>query len=167
MTDNNGWPGKPGVPLNPERDGWHWRRSCNVGRQPVARYWCAPEKVWQDGPTTYVTIGIASQDYYLGPALTPAEVDARIKEARREALEEAARVAEELIGRPEWPIDELPEDTLRRVIRNCAIPTKSKRIKTEPRWSIVSQVTAHGSTYSAALCRWAGLDPDELVRKRP
>jgi hypothetical protein len=104
---------------------------------------------------------------YLGPALTPAEVDARIKEARREALEEAARVAEELIGRPEWPIDELPEDTLRRVIRNCAIPTKSKRIKTEPRWSIVSQVTAHGSTYSAALCRWAGLDPDELVRKRP
>ena len=94
MTDNNGWPGKPGVPLNPERDGWHWRRSCNVGRQPVARYWCAPEKVWQDGPTTYVTIGIASQDYYLGPALTPAEVDARIKEARREALEEAAQFVE-------------------------------------------------------------------------
>ena len=24
MTNNNGWPGKPGVPLNPERDGWHW-----------------------------------------------------------------------------------------------------------------------------------------------
>jgi hypothetical protein len=24
MTDNNGWPGKPGVPMNPERDGWHW-----------------------------------------------------------------------------------------------------------------------------------------------
>ncbi len=31
---------------------------------------------------------------YIGPALTPAEVDARVKEARREALEEAARVAE-------------------------------------------------------------------------
>jgi hypothetical protein len=27
-------------------------------------------------------------------------------------------------------------------------------------------VTVHGSTYSAALCRWAGLDPDELVRRR-
>jgi hypothetical protein len=69
--------------------------------------------------------------------------------------------------RPEWPIDASPEQTVRNVIRNCAIPAKSKRTKTEPRWVIVSRVTAHGSTYSAALCRWAGLDPDELVRKRP
>ena len=67
---------------------------------------------------------------------------------------------------PAWPIDESPEDTLRRVIRNCAVPGNRKHTKTEPRWSVVSQVTAHGSTYSAALCRWAGLDPDELVRKR-
>lgn len=71
-----------------------------------------------------------------------------------------------MTARSLWPIDEAPEDTLRRVIRNCAVPTMSKRTKTEPRWSVVSQVTAHGSTYSAALCRWAGLDPDELVRKR-
>jgi hypothetical protein len=28
---------------------------------------------------------------YLGPCLTPAEVDARVKEARRDALEEAAQ----------------------------------------------------------------------------
>jgi hypothetical protein len=47
--------------------------------------------VWQDGPTTYVTIGIASQDYYLGPALTPAEVDARVAQARRDAREQVAR----------------------------------------------------------------------------
>jgi hypothetical protein len=40
---------------------------------------------------TYVTVNIASQHYYLGPCLTPAEVEARIKEARRDALEEAAR----------------------------------------------------------------------------
>ena len=98
MSDNNTWPdpARPGVPLNPEREGWHWRRSCKVGRQPVARYWCAPEKVWQDGPTTYVTIGIASQDYYLGPCLTPSEVDARVAQARRDALEEAALRLEEL-----------------------------------------------------------------------
>jgi len=66
-----------------------------------------------------------------------------------------------------WPIDLMtPEETLRRVIRNCATAAKSHRTKTEPRWSIVSQVTAHGSAYSAALCRWAGVDPDELVRRR-
>lgn len=65
-----------------------------------------------------------------------------------------------------WPTNESPEDTLRRVIRNCAVAPKSKRAKTEPRWSIVSKVTAHGSTYSANLCRWAGVAPDELVRAR-
>jgi hypothetical protein len=31
---------------------------------------------------------------YAGPALTPAEVDARVKEARRDALEEAAQQCE-------------------------------------------------------------------------
>jgi len=45
---------------------------------------------------TYVTVNIASQHYYLGPCLTPAEVDARVKEARRDALEEAALRLEEL-----------------------------------------------------------------------
>jgi hypothetical protein len=32
---------------------------------------------------------------YHGPALTPAEVNARVKEARRDALEEAAKRAEQ------------------------------------------------------------------------
>ncbi len=69
---------------------------------------------------------------------------------------------------PEWPLPTATiEDTLRSVIRNCAVRANRKHTKIEPRWSVVSQVTAHGSTYSAALCRWAGLDPDELVRKRP
>jgi hypothetical protein len=27
MTTTNGWPGVPGVPLNPERDGWHWLKT--------------------------------------------------------------------------------------------------------------------------------------------
>jgi hypothetical protein len=31
---------------------------------------------------------------YAGPCFTPAEVDARVSQAKREALEEAARVAE-------------------------------------------------------------------------
>jgi len=69
--------------------------------------------------------------------------------------------------RPEWPLPgSSAEDTLRAVIRNCAVPPKSARTKTEPRWSIVSKVTAHGSTYSTALCRWADLNPDDLVRRR-
>ena len=27
MTENNNWPGKPGVPLNPEKDGYHRLKS--------------------------------------------------------------------------------------------------------------------------------------------
>lgn len=64
-----------------------------------------------------------------------------------------------------WPIDVSPEQTVRAVLRNCARPAKSKLTKTEPLWSIASKVTAHGSTYSFALCKWAGLDPDELVMR--
>ena len=30
MTDtNNGWPGKPGVPLNPDEPGFHWVEGCD------------------------------------------------------------------------------------------------------------------------------------------
>ena len=69
--------------------------------------------------------------------------------------------------RPQWPLPtSTAEDTLRCVIRNCAVPIVAPRVLGVPRWSVVSDVTAHGSTYSAALCRWAGLDPDELVRAR-
>jgi hypothetical protein len=103
-----------------------------------------------------------------GPVLpnTPSVRYALWRAAYRPKLAAIAK-GDAITDRPEWPIDESPEDTLRRMIRICAIPAKSRRTKTEPRWAIVSQVTAHGSTYSAALCRWAGLDPDELVRKRP
>jgi hypothetical protein len=91
MSDNNGWTGKPGVPLNPEKTGWHW-----VGGIP---YWWqvfdddyAP--LWQ-AQHLYFTAEEWSHKKYGGPCLTPAEVDARVKEARRDAREEAARLAEQ------------------------------------------------------------------------
>lgn len=71
MTDtNNGWPGEPGVPLNPEKDGWHW-----VNGTP--REWV----VFDDGGTWR----LAGSDYrphkwahriYQGPCLTPDEAAA-------------------------------------------------------------------------------------------
>jgi hypothetical protein len=65
-----------------------------------------------------------------------------------------------------WPIDVSPESTLRTTIRNCGIPAGKARVGVLPRWAVVSRLTTHGSTYSAMLCRWAGLDPDEMVRPR-
>ena len=94
MTDNNGWPGKPGVPLNQERDGWHWLKTpdendvpyewrgsgeCERGRWPA--YWVPVDADdWQPAECTY-----------LGPCLTPAEVEARIATARKDGMKDAAK----------------------------------------------------------------------------
>lgn len=40
MTDTtNGWPGKPGVPLNPERAGWHWLKGAASLSKPRPYVW--------------------------------------------------------------------------------------------------------------------------------
>jgi hypothetical protein len=66
----------------------------------------------------------------------------------------------------EWPIPETAEHTVRKLIRNCALPAGRRKFGVKPRWSIVSDLTTHGSTYSMRLCLWAGLDPDEMVMRR-
>jgi hypothetical protein len=90
--DNNGWPGKPGVPLNPERDGWHWFVR---GDFYSLALWHRGHFTFQDTtawPEEFSQLDMA----YVGPCLTPAEMEARVKEARRHALEEAALRLEEL-----------------------------------------------------------------------
>ena len=47
-----------------------------------------------------------------------------------------------------------PADVLRRIIRNLKIK------KGRTAWGVVSDLTAHGSTVSAGLCEWAGIEPD-------
>ena len=80
MSDNNGWTGKPGVPLNPEWDGAHHWLSYE-GEEPGLYEWDG--KYWKMGG------GHAPMDYvvdhftYLGPALTPAEVAQTIAAAIR------------------------------------------------------------------------------------
>jgi hypothetical protein len=108
--DNNGWPGEPGVPLNPERDGWHWVESAEG---PVPALWARPlwrhcRDFWDQRSPEWME---EQQWRYLGPCLTPAEVESHkhaaviaytnllnlpappnlIAQARRDALEEAAR----------------------------------------------------------------------------
>ncbi len=88
MDDPNGWPDKPGVPLNPEQDGWHW-----VGyfdeQVPRARFWYAEDNGWGFG----LPADEPERCRYYGPILYPAEVAARVAEARAKALEEAQQVA--------------------------------------------------------------------------
>jgi len=80
MIDNNGWPDKPGVPMNPERDGPHWLGDPDSDRA-FAVDWSAAIG-WL---SMFTQDTIAAYMRYLGPCLTPAEVDARIAKARKDA----------------------------------------------------------------------------------
>jgi hypothetical protein len=95
MSDNNGWAGKPGVPLNPEQDGWHWGER-DGGLEP--RFWSSGQQSWAGARNSWITPKMLAALFdYAGPCLTPAEVDARVTQARRDALEEAARAMKPML----------------------------------------------------------------------
>ncbi|MFN8994809.1 MAG: hypothetical protein ACK5X3_14275 [Pseudomonadota bacterium] len=81
MTETNGWPGKPGVPMNAEKDGWHWVKT-EHGLAPW-RWKENPESImwefgWEAGegvisPAYFAALGPCT---YLGPCLTPDEATA-------------------------------------------------------------------------------------------
>ena len=115
MSDN-GWPDKPGVPLNPEKTGWHWLSG--VLERPAAFEWLAHKQAWLFHRAQPEAQAMPPADFgswtYLGPCLTPTEVESHkhaaviayanllnlpappnlITQARRDALEEAAQFVE-------------------------------------------------------------------------
>ena len=80
-------PNKPGMPLNPERDGIHWLFNPDNDK-PHPVIWVADLGTWAVGdvwtPRMVAEMGL----HYQGPVLMPAETDAlRAENARlREAL---------------------------------------------------------------------------------
>ena len=48
---------------------------------------------------------------------------------------------------------------LQRLLRGLEREWAVKKAYT-PLWGYVRALTGHGSTYSVAICRWAGVDPD-------
>lgn len=95
MPNNNagGWPDptRPGVPMNPERDGWHWLRA------PFdlhAVYWRSKDGVFHTAHMKHLSPSQAAMGWdYAGPCLTPAEVTAREEAA---AMAMRASVATEV-----------------------------------------------------------------------
>jgi hypothetical protein len=84
MTDSTGWPdaSKPGVPLNPERDGWHWLWADTA---EMAK-WSATVQMWSFGHDDWHTpwwLGGRLGYAYLGPCHTPAEVAALLARAEK------------------------------------------------------------------------------------
>jgi hypothetical protein len=97
----NGWPATPGVPENPERDGWHWLAD-SYGDTGMG-YW-QPKLdhmqpgVWalyRSGDIKLAPRGAARNFSYLGPCLLPTEVAAREAAARREGIEAALKIVVE------------------------------------------------------------------------
>ena len=93
MSETDGWwPSKPGVPLNPEKDGVHRLRHQVSGLESDALWSCGG--TWLDLSGDF-SISHASTFYdYLGPCLTPnqaTELQARVTKLE-EMLDSAARV---------------------------------------------------------------------------
>lgn len=118
MTEQ--WDGRP---QNPERDGWHWLM------QDALLYparWDEAASAWHQ--SRFCTPHeIARLNDYCGPCLTPAEVEARVAAARREALEEAAKIA----LRIEVPADAGPIDGHARVMASVQIAAALRALLTE------------------------------------
>ena len=106
MNDTNLWPDaeRPGVPLNPEQDGWHWISI--DGREPECKQWLSHRKYirvgegrngtwWIVGTAIACSPASASQWRYFGPTLTPDEVSSQMKAFAGEmrANVDAARAA--------------------------------------------------------------------------
>jgi len=101
-TDPAGWPdpARPGVPLNPERDGWHWLRTpddqtapyewrtageCERGRWPS--HWVSGVDEWK-----------GTDCAYLGPCLTPTDLEAAVQAERAACAECVASFGDGAFG---------------------------------------------------------------------
>lgn len=101
---NGGWPdpARLGVPMRPERDGWHWVVAAdpNVSTETAPWWWSSGNQHWL--PPVDVS-GAAPlnpsrvQWRYLGPCLLPAEVAAQVAAAERRGIERAKAAAAECL----------------------------------------------------------------------
>jgi hypothetical protein len=96
MTNNN-WPGKPGVPPNPEQDSeghvWTVDGVMEIYKWVASKQWYEDTRGHWFSPTC-----IEGDDYYHGRIVTLAEVDARIKEALLEAADLCDQLSEHTGG---------------------------------------------------------------------
>ena len=122
------------MPLNPEEDGWHHVKECPDSSAKIV-FWSGHggNTHYENGDLKHhegwdgYPLWIAEEWRYLGPVFTPdgtaaliariAELEAALATARRDAMEEAARIAE---NEPE-PEGEPPIELHGRSVKNIAI----------------------------------------------
>jgi hypothetical protein len=87
MVEASNWPdpNKPGVPENPERNGWHWIRPILGLGIDAPKNWLSRIERWELSDGTFAFPHECSLRWrYLGPCLTPSEVAARVQASYRE-----------------------------------------------------------------------------------
>lgn len=115
----NGWPNpeRPGVPINPDRDGWHWLLFRDGAR--VCCWWNSRAQGWASSDTREYGADYlpeeADQDHIgCEPCLLPAEVAALVEAARDEATEKerdaCADIAEGTRDSTDTPLRRARED---------------------------------------------------------
>ncbi len=62
------WPGRRGVPPNPDRDGWHFLRWLGIGPEPEPQLWSAQHQAWLIDGETMGPGWVGPQTEYRGPA---------------------------------------------------------------------------------------------------
>lgn len=67
-------PNKPGVPLNPERDGFHWLFDPE-NKKSYPEMWVAEIGAWAVGDVWTPGMVAEMSVHYQGPVLTPSEID--------------------------------------------------------------------------------------------
>jgi len=84
-----------GVPLHPEREGWHLLQPRDdPDAPPDTLVWLPDRRVWRYGlGGHYEPASIIYYWTYIGPLYTQAEADAIRAEERQKAFEEAAKIA--------------------------------------------------------------------------
>lgn len=85
-------------------------------------------------------------------------------EALSGAREKSTLLREVVTERSKAPPPLDAEVLLLRAVKSAhkALPRKGQH---QPRWVAVSELFVLGSTHSHQLCRWAGLNPDEMVKR--
>lgn len=99
-------PARPGVPANPERDGWHWLA---FDRYEGPVIWRSAYQFFRSSQDARLRPIDVAHWRYLGPCRTPAEIAALVAAAyqrgQRDALEAAAVRAE---AEPAYPNATMP-----------------------------------------------------------
>lgn len=99
MTNPTNWPNpeRPGFPMFPERDGWHWVATQGNALRPL--YWCWKSESWCASADPWANFWKYTDSWsYIGPCLTPAQIAELLAAEREKCAQEAIHIGESWNG---------------------------------------------------------------------